>query len=74
MSTADLKIDLINKIANLKEVHIIEEIQKLLDFELGKGIFQLNDKQKSRLIEAKTDQTFSESQANNDIQEWLAGK
>ena len=74
MSTADLKIDLINKITNLKEVHIIEEIQKLLDFELEKGIFQLSDKQQSRLIEAKTDRTLSESQANNDIEEWLTGK
>lgn len=32
MNTSDLKIDLINRINQLKEVRIIEEIQKLLDF------------------------------------------
>ena len=37
MNTAELKIDLINKITKLKEVRIIEEIQKFLDFELDKG-------------------------------------
>ena len=39
MNTAELKIDLINKITKLKEVRIIEEIQKFLDFELDKGEF-----------------------------------
>lgn len=43
MSTAQLKIDLINKIANLNEAHVIEEIQNLIDFELDARIFQLTE-------------------------------
>ena len=37
MSTAELKLDLINKITKLTEVRIMEEIQKLLDFEADKN-------------------------------------
>ena len=52
MSTAEIKLDLINKISNLKETRIIEEIQKLLDFELDSGFFQVSDAQKARLTKA----------------------
>ncbi len=74
MSTAELKLDVINKITNLKEVHIIEEIQKLLDFELDKGIFQLNNAQRKRILEAKEDDIISEDDANLEIEEWLKEK
>jgi hypothetical protein len=74
MSTAQLKIDLINKIANLKEVYVIEEIRNLLDFELDTGVFQLNKAQKNRIIEAHKDGTLSEEQANKEIEEWLQEK
>lgn len=53
MGTAQIKIDLINKITNLKEAYVIEEIQNLLDFELDTGVFQLNKAQKNRIIEAQ---------------------
>ncbi len=42
MNTAELKIDLISRIANTKEPLIIEELRKLLDFELDKSVFELN--------------------------------
>lgn len=78
MSTAELKIDLINKIAQLKEVRIIEELQKLLDFELDKGIFRLNKKQRMRIVEAQQElhngETLTEKQADKDIEEWLKEK
>ncbi len=74
MSTAQLKIDLINKITNLKEVYVIEEIQNPGDFELDTGIFQLNKAQKNRIIEAQKDGTLSEEQANKEIEEWLQEK
>lgn len=45
MNTAELKIDIINKITRLKEARIVEEIQKILDFELDQGVFQLSDAQ-----------------------------
>lgn len=74
MSTADLKIDLINKIMKLKEVHIIKEIQKIIDFELDNSEYQLTAAQRSRIDEAKADQVISEEQANNEIETWLNEK
>jgi hypothetical protein len=71
MGTAELKIDIINKITNLKDVRIIEEIQKMLDFEMDKGDFILNAAQKSRILEAKQDKVLTEEEANSDIEKWL---
>ena len=46
MSTAELKLklELINKITELKEIRIVKELKKLLDFELDKEIFELSQK------------------------------
>jgi hypothetical protein len=74
MSTAEMKLDLINKIIRLNETRIIEEIQNLLDFELDEGVFQISDIQKERLIEAKNDPILSEEEANNEIEKWLQEK
>ena len=75
MTTANLKIDLINKITQLKESYVIEEINRMLDFELDKGIFKLNAKQKARLLEGKEEykagKVLSEKEANKQIQEWF---
>lgn len=74
MSTAELKLDLINKITRLKETRIIEEIQKLLDFELDEGVFEVSAMQKERLIQGKNDSVLSEEEANTDIEKWLQEK
>ncbi|QOW11551.1 hypothetical protein Q73A0000_14810 [Kaistella flava (ex Peng et al. 2021)] len=74
MSTAEIKLDLINKITNLKEIWIIEEIQKLLDFELDEGVFEVSSLQKERLIKAKNDTVLSEEEANTEIEKWLQEK
>ena len=71
MGTAEFKIDIINKITNLKEVRIIEEIQKMLDFEMDKGDFILNAAQKSRILDAKQDKVLIEEEANSDTEKWL---
>ena len=74
MNTAELKIDLINKITKLKEVRIIEEIQKFLDFELDEGYYKLSDAQKDRILEAENDKVLTEEEANREIEEWLNEK
>ena len=74
MSTAELKSGIINRIKNLKDSNIIEEIKQLLDFELDNGIFKLSAAQKQRLIEAESDNVLSEEEANNDIEKWLNEK
>ena len=71
MSTAELKIDLINKITKLKEVRIIEEIQKFLDFELDKGEYKLSIAQRNRILEAENDKVLNEEEANREIEKWL---
>ena len=75
MTTANLKIDLIKKITQLKESYVIDEINRMLDFELDKGIFNLNSKQKARILEGKEEykagKVLTEKEANKQIQEWL---
>ncbi len=74
MSTAELKSDIINRIQNLKDSYIIDEINQLLDFELDNGIYKLSAAQKQRLTEAESDNVLSEEEANNDIEKWLNEK
>ena len=74
MSTAELKLDLIQKITDLKEIRVIEELQNLLDFETDRGIFQINTAQRNRILEAKNDDVLSEEEANLEIEEWLKEK
>ena len=75
MTTANLKIDLIKKITQLKESYVIDEINRILDFELDKGIFNLNSKQKARILEGKEEykagKVLTEKEANKQIEEWL---
>lgn len=53
MNTSDLKLDLINRITQLKEARIVEEIQKILDFELDQNDYILNEAQKERIAETR---------------------
>ena len=75
MNASDLKIDLIQRITQLKERRIVEEIQKLLDFELDTGEYILTDPQKDRIAEArqeyKNSAFLTNDQANQDIEQWL---
>ena len=75
MSTAELKIDLISRIANTEEPRIIEELRKLLDFELDTEPYKLNPQQLQRVSEAKAEylagNVLSEQQADEAIDLWL---
>ena len=68
MSTADLKIELINRIINLKDDSIIEHIQRMLDFEFEEGIYKLSEEQTQRILEAREEYSagkiLSEKKAN----------
>lgn len=78
MNASDLKINLIQRITQLKERRIVEEIQKLLDFELDTGEYILTDSQKDRIAEAqqeyKNSAFLTDEQANQDIEQWLKEK
>ena len=75
MNTANFKIDLINKITQIKETNVIKEIKRVLDFELDEGIFQLSNDQRKRIVDAKQEikqkKYLTDSSANKEISEWL---
>lgn len=78
MSTTELKINLLNRIASLDDIHLIKQIQALLDFELGEEPYKLSDEQRHRIMEAKEEylqgKTLSEKEANYAIEAWLKEK
>ena len=78
MSTAELKINLINRITNLKDAYLVEEIQRWLDFELEEDVYKLSKEQAHRIMKAKKEyaegKVISERQANLEIEQWLSGK
>lgn len=78
MKTADLKLEIISKIATLNEVRIIDEIKHLLDFELSKDVYELSAKQINAVEEArkeyKNGNYFEDNDVNNDINQWLEEK
>ena len=75
MNTAQLKVNVINRITQLKENYVVEEIQRLLDFETEQGVYKLSAPQKHRVAEARQEykkgKTLSEKAANKQIDEWL---
>ncbi|SDM18069.1 hypothetical protein [Chryseobacterium taihuense] len=71
MNAAEIKLELINRIANLKDTKIIDEIKNLLDFEQDADVYQLDDVQNVRLLNAQNDDVLSEDEANNQIEKWL---
>ena len=75
MSIAELKLDLISRIANTEEPRIIEELRKLLDFELDNETYKLNPQQEQRVNEAKAEylagKVISEQQADEAIEKIL---
>ena len=78
MSTDELKIDLFSRIANTEEPRIIEELRKLLDFELDTETYKLTPEQQLRVSEAKAEylagNVLSEQQADEAIDQWLSEK
>lgn len=77
MGTAELqlKLELINRIIELKEVRIIKELKKILDFELDEDIFELSQEQKNRIAKAREEysmgETFTNKEVENEIEQWL---
>ena len=70
MNSTHLKTDVINIINNLKDVHIVEEIKMLLDFELEEKLFHLSSEQMDRIEKGRNEylnsQTLTEEEANSE--------
>ncbi|WP_018675099.1 hypothetical protein [Riemerella columbina] len=74
MDTAALKLNLINKITEIKEARLIEDLQYWLEFETNSQVYTLTDEQYQAIIKAQKDNTLSEDEANNAIEQWLKEK
>ncbi|MBP7500445.1 MAG: hypothetical protein KA796_11375 [Chryseobacterium sp.] len=80
MNSAELqlKLDVINKITELKEIRVIREIKKLLDFELDEDVFVLSKQQENRIAEARKEyangEISSNEEVNKEIEQWLNEK
>lgn len=80
MSSAELqlKLDVINKITELKEIRVIQEIKKLLDFELDEEVFVLSKQQENRIAEARKEyangEISNDEEVNKEIEQWLNEK
>ncbi|WCM43310.1 hypothetical protein MG290_06520 [Flavobacterium sp. CBA20B-1] len=77
MSTSDLqlKLEIISRITELKEVRVIKEIKKILAFELEESLYELSTDQKNRVAEARKEYRngdyITNEEAENEIDQWL---
>lgn len=75
MSTAELKIDLINKIASVSDVAMLEELMQLLKFHTEKNIYLTIEDDKKAISEAKIEIMEGKVINNEDLQKeiktWL---
>ena len=80
MNSAELqlKLDVINKITELKEIRVIREIKKLLELELDEDVFVLSKQQENRIAEARKEyangEISSNEEVNKEIEQWLNEK
>ncbi|MGS2738009.1 hypothetical protein [Sinomicrobium sp. M5D2P17] len=75
MNTAELKIDLINKITGITDNVKLKEILQLLKFQSDESVYMTNDKEKKAILEARNqianNEVFSNKAVQKEIQEWL---
>ncbi len=75
MLNISLKDKLINKINKTDDQAILEEISRLFELQEPEAVYYVNEKQEKAIDEAKeqikNNQTLSDAQADNDIDEWL---
>lgn len=69
-----LKDKLINKIKEINDPAILEEVSNLFELQEPETVYQTNDKQKKAIEEAmeqiKKKETLTEDQADKDTDEW----
>jgi len=75
MSTAELKIDLINQIANITDTGRLKELLQLLDFQNDKSVYITSQEEKNAIEEARKQiengEIISNSAVQKEISQWL---
>ena len=75
MSTAELKLNLINKIAGITDKVRLKEIMQLLKFQADESLYITNKEEKEAVKEAKNQIKNGDGISNEDVQKeitsWL---
>lgn len=76
MSTAELKLQIINKVSSINDELILEEIYRLIDIESGMdSLYRLSDEERKAIEIGRKDinegRLYSSEQADNMVKEWL---
>lgn len=76
MPEKNLKEKLISKIKETNDPSILEEVSHLFELEEPDTVYQVTDKQKKAIEEAKEQiknkETLTDKEADKDIDEWLS--
>ena len=68
MSTAELQLDLINQIANIKDKVKLKELMQLLKFQNDNSIYVTNEDEKNAVSEARMEIAKGEVLTNDEVQ------
>ncbi|MBY0478550.1 MAG: hypothetical protein K2Q24_12960 [Chitinophagaceae bacterium] len=76
MPDINLKERLINKLKEINDPALLEEISNLFELQEPETIYQLTPQQKKEIeaaqVEIKNNQTFDATQADKEADEWLS--
>ncbi|SEM47590.1 hypothetical protein SAMN05421856_103433 [Chryseobacterium taichungense] len=75
MSTAELKIDLINQITAIKDKVRLKELLQLIKFQEESSVYITSDDEKQAVLEARNEiqngEVSSDADVQKEIREWL---
>ena len=75
MSTAELKLDLINQITSITDKVKLKELLNFIKFQADESIYITNDEEKNAIKEAKNQISNGDGISNEDVQKeitsWL---
>jgi len=75
MSTAELKIDLINQITGIKDKVRLKELLQLIKFQEDLSVYITDDDEKKAIVEARKEiqngEVYSDAEVQKEIGEWL---
>lgn len=75
MSTAELKVDLINKITSLTDSDILQDLLQFLQFQTDESIYLTTEEEKKAIAESRNQiaagEVITNEELQKEFQEWL---
>lgn len=76
MPVTNLKEKLLNKLKEINDPAVLEEVSNLFELQEPETVYQVNDEQRKAIDEAreqiKNKQTLTDEQAGKEADEWLS--